>query len=133
MAMPPSTRMKEVPATFRQISEKIFHVSTARKSSVLFSTDMYQENSVKSLERSARWSGDERIIQGESTKRHEKWTSFLSNDINKQQLIKLLLRVWGNDAFAPKLVRKTVIAVCNEKAYKLSSDDNVSVKLTEVP
>ena len=45
--------MKEVPATFRQISEKMFHVSTARKSSVLFSTDMYQENSVKSLERSA--------------------------------------------------------------------------------
>ena len=41
--------MKEVPATFRLISEKIFDVSTARKSSVLFSTDMYQENSVKSL------------------------------------------------------------------------------------
>ena len=29
-------------------SEKIFDASTARKSSVLFSTDMYQENSVKS-------------------------------------------------------------------------------------
>ena len=63
--------MKQVPATFRQISEKIFDVSTARKSSVLFSTDMYQENSVKSLERSARGSGEERIIQGESTKRPE--------------------------------------------------------------
>ena len=115
--------MKEVPATFRQISENMFDVSTARKSSVLFSTDMYQENSVKYLERSARGSGEERIIQGESTKRPEKWTEFLSNDINKQQLIKLLLRVWGNDAFAPKLERKTVIAVCDEKAYKLSSDD----------
>ena len=43
--------MKEVPATLRQISEKIFDVSTARKSSVLFSMDMYQENSVKSLEK----------------------------------------------------------------------------------
>ena len=103
--------MKEVPATFRQISEKMFDVSTARKSSVLFSTDMYQENSVKSLERSARGSGEERIIQGESTKRPEKWTEFLSNDINKQQLIKLSLRVWSNDAFAPKLERKTGIAV----------------------
>ena len=61
----------EVPATFRQIREKIFDVSTARKSSVLFSTDMYQENSVKYLERSARGSGEERIIQREGTKRPE--------------------------------------------------------------
>ena len=65
--------MKEVPATFRQISEKIFDVSTAWKSSVLFSTDMYQENSVKSVERSARGNGEEHIIQGEGTKRPEKW------------------------------------------------------------
>ena len=45
----------------------------------------------------------------------------------------LLLRVWSNDAFAPKLVRKTVIVVCDEKPYKLSSDDSVSVKITKVP
>ena len=60
-------------------------------------------------------------------------TEFLSNDINKQQLIKLLLMVWSDNAFAPKLERKTVIAVCDEKAYKLNSDDSVSVKMTEVP
>lgn len=125
--------MKEVPATFRQISEKLFDVSTARKSSVLFSTDMYQENSIKSLERSSRGSGEERIIKGESTKRPEKWKEFLSNDINKQQLIKLIIKVWSNDAFAPKLEQKTVIAICDEKAYKLSSDDGVSVNMTEVP
>ena len=40
--------------------------------------------------------------------------------------------MWSNDAFAPKLERKTVIAVCDEKVYKLSSDDSVSVKMTEV-
>ena len=39
--------------------------------------------------------------------------------------------MWSNDAFAPKL--KTVIAVCDEKAYKVSSDDSVSVKMTKVP
>ena len=61
--------MKEVPATFRKINEKIFDVSTARKPSVSFSTDMYQNNSVNSLQRSAKGSGEERIIQGESTKR----------------------------------------------------------------
>ena len=41
--------------------------------------------------------------------------------------------MWSNDAFDPKLERKTGIAVCDEKAYKLSSDDSVSVKMTEVP
>ena len=41
--------------------------------------------------------------------------------------------MWSNNAFAPKLEWKTVIAVCDEKAYKLSSDDSVSVKMTEVP
>ena len=56
--------MKEVPATFRQISEKIVDVSTARKSSVLLSMDVYQYNSVNYLERSARGSGEERIIRG---------------------------------------------------------------------
>ena len=41
--------------------------------------------------------------------------------------------MWCNDAFASKLERKTVIAVCDEKVYKLSSDDSVSVKMTDVP
>ena len=41
--------------------------------------------------------------------------------------------MWSNDAFAPELERKTVIAVCDEKAYKLSSGDSVSVKKTEAP
>ena len=41
--------------------------------------------------------------------------------------------MWSNDAFAPKLERKSVITVCDEKAYKLSSDDSVSVIMTEVP
>ena len=33
--------------------------------------------------------------------------------------MKLLLRVWSNDAFAPKLERKTVIAVCDEKGIQV--------------
>ena len=41
--------------------------------------------------------------------------------------------MWSNDVFAPKLERKTVIAVCDEKVYKLSSDDSVLVKMTKVP
>ena len=41
--------------------------------------------------------------------------------------------MWSNDAVAPRLERRTVIAVCDEKVYKLSSDDSLSVKMTEVP
>jgi len=32
--------MKEIPATFKQISEKIFDMSTAGKSDLIFSSDM---------------------------------------------------------------------------------------------
>ena len=38
--------MKEVPATFKQICEKIYDVSNVGKSDLLFSTDMYKENSM---------------------------------------------------------------------------------------
>ena len=91
--------MKEVPATFKQICEKIYDVSIVGKSDLLFSTDMYKENSIKSVERTSRGSGQKRIIKGESTKRPENWKSFLSNDSNKQQLVRLLLKVWSSGNF----------------------------------
>ena len=59
--------MKEVPATFTQICEKIYDVSIAGKSDLLFSTDMYNGNSIKSLERTSRGSGQKRIIKSKST------------------------------------------------------------------
>ena len=46
--------MKEVPATFKQICEKINDVNIVRKSDLLFRTDMYKENSINSLERTNR-------------------------------------------------------------------------------
>ena len=85
--------MIEVPTTFKQICEKIYDVSIVGKSDLLFGRDMYKENSIKSLERTSRGSGQKRIIKGESTKRPENWKSFLSNDSNKQQLVRLLLKL----------------------------------------
>ena len=85
--------MKEVSATFKQICEKIYDVCMVGKSDLLFSTDVYKENSTKSLERTSRGSGQKRIIKGESKKRPENWKLFLSNDPNKQQLVRLLLKV----------------------------------------
>ena len=124
--------MKEVPATFKQISEKIYDISIAGKSDLLFSTDMYKKHSVKELERTSRGAGEKRLIKGESTKRPENWKSFLSNDSNKQQLVRLLLKVWSNDEFSRKLQNKNVILVCEEKAYQLKKIDT-SVLTTEIP
>ena len=96
--------MKDVPATFKQICKKIYDVNIVEKSDLLFSTDMYKKNSIKSLERTSRGSGQKRIIEGESTKRSENWKSFLSNNCNKQQFVRLLLKVWNSDDFGRKLL-----------------------------
>ena len=40
--------IKEIPGNFRQISEKLFSM-TSQKVDVIFSTDMYKEDSVKSM------------------------------------------------------------------------------------
>ena len=56
--------MKEEPATFKQICQKICDFSIVGKSDLLFSTDMYNENSIKSLEKTSRGSGQKRIIRG---------------------------------------------------------------------
>ena len=63
--------MKEVPATFKHICEKTYNVNMVGKSDLLFSTDIYKENYIKSLERTSRGGGQKRIFKGESTKRPE--------------------------------------------------------------
>ena len=124
--------MKEVPAIFKQICEKIYDVSIVGKSDLLFSTDMYKKNSIKSLERTSRSSGQKRIIKGESKKRPENWKLFLSYNSNKQQLVRLLLKLWNSDDFERKLQNKKVIFTCEEKVYLLK-DNGASVMMTEIP
>ena len=123
--------MKEVPATFKQIFEKIYDVSIVGKSDLLFSTDMYNENSIKSMERTSRGSGQKRKTKGESKKRPKNWKSFLSNDSNIQQLVRLLLKVWSSDDFGRKLQNKKVIFTCEKKAYRLKNN-GASVMMTEI-
>ncbi|KAK6190948.1 hypothetical protein SNE40_002706 [Patella caerulea] len=83
---------------------------------------MYKDDSIKSMERRRRGSGEKRIIQGENTRRPENWKEFLGNDDNKQQLIALLLKIWSTPECSRKLQKKEVIAICEEKAYILTSD-----------
>ena len=77
--------MKEVPATFKQICKKIYDVSIVGKFD-LFSTDMYKENSIKSLERTSRGSGHKRIIKGKSTKRPRTESDFLAMTLTNSSL-----------------------------------------------
>ena len=123
--------IKEIPKTFKQICNNILATSTSGKSSVIFSTDSYMPDSVKSLERSTRGSGEKRLIQGENTRRPENWKEFLSNDDNKTQLIELLLRVWCAEENLAKIETKKIILVCKGKAYELMSDDG-KVTPTEI-
>ncbi|KAG1696097.1 Sucrase-isomaltase, intestinal [Nymphon striatum] len=114
--------MTDVPTSFKQIGEKLLDMSTGGKSKVVFSTDMYKDDSIKSMERRRRGCGEKRIIQGENTTRPENWKVFLSNDDNKQQLIALLLKIWSSPECSRKLQKKEVIAICEGKAYLLTSD-----------
>lgn len=124
--------MKDVPRTFQQIGQKLLYMSTAWKSKVIFSTGMYKKDSVKSMERSRRGCGEKRLIEGENTRRPENWKDFLTNDENKQQLVRLLLKIWSSQDCAERLRDKEVLVVCEGKAYSLASDGE-AVTMSEVP
>ena len=63
------------------------------------------------------------------------WASFLSNDENKSQCVKILLRVWSSDSQASKFVGRNVVLVNEGKAFKRTSPDGVHTvreELTEI-
>ncbi len=103
--------MKEVPANFSQIGSKVFD-GMIQSGDVVFSTDHYLPDSVKSLERKCRGCGDKLILKGAATKRPSEWKLFLSNDDNKVQFIRLLLKLWSGDEYAAKLQGRQVILIC---------------------
>eukprot|EP00794_Sanderia_malayensis_P002105 gene2104-2390_t len=125
--------LKQLPNTFRGISEKIFDVSTSGKKHVIFSTDMYFPRSVKSQERERRGCGEKRIIKGVNTRRPESWTEFLTNEENKRQLINVIEQTWEGDDFHSKLKNKSVILINAGKASRLSSENESEVSKTEIP
>ena len=60
--------MIDVPQNFLEISRRIFD-RMPRKVDFVFSTDMYQEGSIKEMERERRGSSDKLIIGGQMTKK----------------------------------------------------------------
>jgi len=56
---------------------------------------------------------------------------FLSNDENKQQFIKLLLEFSSKDSFAIKTQGRDVVLVCKDKAFNLTSADDIKTETEE--
>ena len=54
--------------------------------------------------------------------------SFMSNDENKTQLIKLLPSEWKKPKYASRLRRRQLFFVCGEECFCLSSDDGIVVQ-----
>ena len=124
--------MKETPGNFSQICSKVFDIMPPI-GDVVFSTDSYMPNSVKAMERLRRGCGEKLIIKGENTNKPSDWKLFLGNDVNKQQFIALLTRLWSQDAYAKKLQGRQVTVICEGTAYLLTSDDGLSTHRREIP
>ena len=90
---------------------------------VVFSTDKYYPDSVKAVERRRRGCADKLVLQGELTKRPGDWQTFLTNDENKLQLTRLVLRVWSDDEVADKYKNNKVILIAEGHAYSFRSDE----------
>ena len=123
--------MKELPDNFNQISHKVFDIMS-KNPDVIFSTDMYKDDSVKAMERKRRGCAEKLIIKGENTKKPADWKKFLTNDQNKKQFIEILLTVWSSDRFADKLKGRSVTLICEGRAYCLSSEDGRTTLKTEI-
>ena len=123
--------LKDLPPNFRDICARLFDM-VVRNSDIIFSTDMYLENSIQSMERKRRGCSEKLIVTGENTKKPPDWKTFLVNEENKNQLIVLLCRVWSTDNFAPKPLGKNVITISDGHAFHITSYDGTTVCRTEI-
>ena len=72
--------LKDIPRNFKEICLKQFGMVSSKTCDMIFSTDMYYPDSVKSMERRRRGSADKLIIKGANTKKPKCWKDFLRND-----------------------------------------------------
>ncbi|ESO94791.1 hypothetical protein LOTGIDRAFT_161042 [Lottia gigantea] len=89
-------------------------------------------SSFNSIERCSRGSGQKRLIKGVSTVGPEDWKEFLTNDDNKQELIKLLIQIWSDNEFSHKIQEKLIIVVWEGEAYKHNSRDGETVNKSPI-
>ena len=90
---------------------------------VVFTTDSFFPNYIKAMERKRRFNGEKCIIKGENTKKPADWNTFLANDEDKKQFIKLLARLCSQNSYASKLKGRKVAVVCEESVPVFTSND----------
>ena len=106
----------ELPDTFGGVCKKILSI-LPKDSDIIFSTDSYEEKSVKSMERMRRGTGDRFLIKGQNMKRPADWKGFLSNDENKEMFIDILLNVWSQDSLSDHMEGRKLCVIFNS-VYK---------------
>ena len=101
-----------------------------RSSDLLFSTDMYDNLSVKAHERMRRGEGDKLQITKRTLKPKD-WKAFLSNSDNKDQLATILYDVWTDDGMIERLGNREIVLINQGKAFDIQVTDG-NVKVTEI-
>ncbi len=113
--------MFNLPPTCGEICMQLLDLMVA-KHHFVFSTDCYQPDSIKAQERLRRGFTEKYIIDGPNTRKPYDFKSFLCNELNKQQLCDLLLKVWGSNEAASRIEKSVKAVVCvNGKSYDLTS------------
>ena len=100
----------------------------------VFSMNCYKPNSIKAQKRLRRGSSDQYTISGSHTSKPSDFRVFLGDEMNKNQLCNLLLKVWANDQVATwvKNYKKTVL--CAEgKAVEGPRTGPTSGRTNDVP
>ena len=116
--------LNNLPPTFGAICLKILDQMVAKKD-LIFSTDSYYPDSIKSQERLRLGYSQKLIVDGPATRKPVDFKFFLANEENKRQLCQLLLRVWGSEVAGKRLEKATrSVVVVEDKAYDLESTDS---------
>ena len=116
--------LTKLPPTFGDICLLILEIM-ARKKNFIFSTDCYEEFSIKGQERLRRGNNASAgLIVKSSIQKPEDFKYFLTNEDNKKQLCKLLLEVWSTERASTSLQQcETAILVVEGKASKITESN----------
>ena len=120
-----------IPERFEGLAEMVLNL-LPKTSRVDFVTDTYKQTSIKSFERKRRGTAPTHLLSGTKTKTPRDWKSFMANDENKTQLIRLLFDEWQKDAYAKKIHGRKIYFAISEKCYCLTSSNAETVTVTEV-
>lgn len=121
-----------LPGTFGELAESLFKQLPHNSQRVDFVTDSYLPLSIKGLERARRGSANAHLIKGPLTKIPRNWKTFLASEENKQSFTRFLLNEWKGDKYAPRLIDKKILFVCEKQCICLTSQNGENTQSEEM-